>query len=88
MLPKNIVKDIRSRDAELAGLELPEGLDTHAVEAIRHAVAESFVSGFRVILPCCAGLSIGSVLLAWRLIPVLAIGESAPVDPDERAAPR
>src|SRR6202008_3956106 len=50
MLPPNVVQDIRSREAELAGLELPEGLDAHKVEAIRHAVAESFVSGFRVVL--------------------------------------
>jgi EmrB/QacA subfamily drug resistance transporter len=84
MLPQNIVKDIRSREIELAGLELPEGLDAHTVEAIRHAIAESFVSGFRVVLLCCAGLSIGTVLLAWQLIPVAAIGDSASVT-DERA---
>jgi EmrB/QacA subfamily drug resistance transporter len=79
MLPQITVKDIRSREAELAGIELPEGLDAHTIEAIRHAIAESFVSGFRVVLLCCAGLSIGSVLLAWQLIPVAAIGDSAPV---------
>jgi EmrB/QacA subfamily drug resistance transporter len=84
MLPQNIVTDVRSREAELAGLELPEGLDAHTVEAIRHAIAESFVSGFRVVLLCCAGLSIGSVLLAWQLIPVAAIGEGASAS-DERA---
>jgi EmrB/QacA subfamily drug resistance transporter len=83
-LPQNIVEDIRSREAELAGLELPEGLDAHSIEAIRHSIAESFVSGFRVVLLCCAGLSIGSGLLAWQLIPPAAIGESAPAS-DERA---
>jgi EmrB/QacA subfamily drug resistance transporter len=68
-LPQDIVKDIRSREVELAGLELPEGLDAHTGEAIRYAIAESFVSGFRVVLLCCAGLSIGSALLARQLIP-------------------
>jgi EmrB/QacA subfamily drug resistance transporter len=86
MLPQNIVKDIRSREDELAGLELPEGLDAHTVEAIRHAIAEGFVSGFRVVLLCCAGLSIGSVFVAWRLIPVATIDGSGPLS-DERATP-
>jgi len=72
MLPQDIVKDIRSREVELAGLELPEGLDAHTGEAIRHAIAESFVSGFRVVLLCCAGLSIGSAVLARQLVPVAA----------------
>ena len=84
LLPQNIVRDIRSREVELAGLELPEGLNAHTVEAIRQAISESFISGFRVVLLCYAALSIGGVLLAWQLIPVAAIGESAPVR-DERA---
>ena len=84
MLPPTVVQGIRSREVELAGLELPEGLDAHTVEAIQGAISASFISGFRVVLLCCAGLSITSALLAWRLIPVAAMGESAPV-PDERA---
>jgi len=78
-LPPTVVQDIRSKEVELAGLELPEGLDADAVEAIQGAISASFISGFRVVLLCCAGLSIASAFLAWRLIPVAAIGESAPV---------
>jgi len=77
MLPPNIVQDIRSREVELAGLQLPEGLDANANKAIRGAISASFTSGFRVVLLCCAGLSIASALVAWRLIPVAAIGGSA-----------
>jgi predicted MFS family arabinose efflux permease len=79
MLPPNVVQDIRSREVELAGLELPEALDVDAVEAIQGAISASFISGFRVVLLCCAGVSIASAFLAWQLIPVAAIGESAPV---------
>jgi predicted MFS family arabinose efflux permease len=68
MLPSNIVQDLRAREVELAGLEPPEGLDADTVTAIRGAISESFTSGFRRVLLWCAGLSIGSALVAWRLI--------------------
>jgi hypothetical protein len=67
-LPANIVQDLRSRDIELAGLVPRRGLDADTVAAIRRAISESFISGFRVVLLCCAGLSIGSALIAWRLL--------------------
>ena len=67
-LPVNIVQDLRSREIELAGLQPPRGLDTDTAVAIRRAISESFISGFRVVLLCCAGLSIGSALIAWGLL--------------------
>jgi len=67
-LPVNIVEDLRSREIELAGLQPPPGLDTETVAAIRHAISESFISGFRLVLLCCAGLSVGSGLIAWGLL--------------------
>src|SRR6516165_7331709 len=77
MLPSNIVQDIRSREVELAGLEPPKGLDPNTIVAIRGAISESFASGFRLVLFCCAGLSIGSALVAWRLIAPAAIAGTA-----------
>jgi EmrB/QacA subfamily drug resistance transporter len=76
-LPPNIVQEIRAREVELAGLESPEGLDAQTVSAIRTAISESFASGFRVVLFCCAGLSIGSAMVAWRLIAPAAIAGTA-----------
>jgi EmrB/QacA subfamily drug resistance transporter len=67
-LPANIVQDLRSRDIELAGLVPPRGLDADTVAVIRRAISDSFISGFRVVLLCCAGLSVGSALIAWRLL--------------------
>lgn len=67
-LPPNIVQDIRSREVELAALKAPEELDAHTASAIRAAISKSFASGFRVVLLCCAGLSIGSAVIAWWLV--------------------
>ena len=67
-LPSNTIQDIRSREVELAALKPPEGLDAHTASAIRAAISESFASGFRLVLLSCAALSIGSALVAWRLV--------------------
>jgi EmrB/QacA subfamily drug resistance transporter len=72
-LPPNVVEEIHSREIELAGLEPPQGLEANTVASIRRAVFESFVSGFRVVLLCCAGLSIGSAAVAWGLIGPAAV---------------
>jgi EmrB/QacA subfamily drug resistance transporter len=76
MLPSNIVQEVRSREVELAGLEVPESLDANTVAAIRSAISASFASGFRVVLLYCAALSVGSAVLAWQLIapPTIADG--------------
>jgi hypothetical protein len=60
----NIIHEIHSREMELAALQPPQGLDAKTVMRIRDAVSESFVSGFRVVLVCCAALSIASALVA------------------------
>jgi len=75
MLPPGIVQDIRSREVELAALEPPEGLEANTIVALRGAISESFVSGFRAVLLFCAGLSIGSSVVAWRLIAAGATGD-------------
>ena len=67
-LPQNIVQDIRSKEIELASLELPPGLDADAVAAIRRAISAAFRSGYRLVLLSCAGLAAASTLVAWKLI--------------------
>ena len=67
-LPQNIVKDIQSKEIELASLELPSGLDANDVAAIRRTISEAFRSGYRLVLLSCAGLAAASTLVAWRLI--------------------
>jgi len=67
-LPRDTVQELRSREADLAGLKLPEVLDGETVSAIQAAISQSFLSGFRVVLLCCAGLSIATAVVAWWLI--------------------
>lgn len=76
-LPPNIVHDIRSREADLAALKAPDGLDANTVSAIQSATSESFASAFRVVLLCCAALSIASAMIAWRLVAPGAIPGTA-----------
>src|SRR5712671_951429 len=67
-LPQNIVQDVRSKEIDLASLELPPGLDENTVAAIQRAISESFRSGYRLVLLSCAGLAAASTLVAWKLI--------------------
>jgi len=64
----DIVQEIRSKEIDLAGLEPPLGLDANAVAAIRRTISDAFLAGFRLVLLACAGLSVASALVAWRLI--------------------
>jgi len=68
-LPSETVQQIRSKEIELAGLELPRDLDAKKVGAVRQAISESFASGFRTVLVCCAGLAVASAIAAWRFAP-------------------
>jgi hypothetical protein len=65
---QNIVQDIHSREIELAGLELPHGLDANAVAEMRRAISDAFLWGFRLVLFACAALSMASAVVAWRMI--------------------
>ena len=67
-LPPSIVNEVRSREGELRRMEPPQGLDPNTALAIQDAISTSFVFGFRVVLLCCAGLSIGSVIVSGSLI--------------------
>src|SRR5579872_5823513 len=60
------VLDLR---AKLGSLDAPPSVDPQTALAIRAAVAESFVFGFRLIMFVCAGLAVASAAVAWRKIP-------------------
>ncbi|MCU1241267.1 MAG: family efflux transporter permease subunit [Candidatus Acidoferrum typicum] len=67
-LPPDVVQNIRSKQIELAGLELPKGLDPNTVDMLRRAIANAFLSSFRLVMFLCAALSTASAIVAWRLI--------------------
>ncbi|MCU1617813.1 MAG: drug resistance transporter, EmrB/QacA subfamily [Frankiales bacterium] len=54
--------------SKLAGAALPPGVDAATAAAVKHAVAESFVAGFRWVMWLCAGLAVASALSAWLMI--------------------
>jgi hypothetical protein len=63
------VREIKSKEIDLAGMDLPKNLDAHARAAAQTAISEAFLSGFRLVLFSCAGLSIASAAVAQTLIP-------------------
>jgi MFS family permease len=75
-LPPDVVENIRSKEIELAGLELPQGLDANAIQELRRAISSAFISGFRLVQFFCAGLSIASAIVAWRMIAPAAAAQS------------
>ena len=68
-LPPGILLYIQSNAIKLAGLDLPSGVDTNTIMAIRESIAHAFVFGFRIEMLICAGLSLVSGAVAWLLIP-------------------
>jgi EmrB/QacA subfamily drug resistance transporter len=68
-LPPEIAQNIRSKQIELAALQLPQGLDPHEAEALRRAIANAFLFGWRLVMFSCAVLAAASALVALRMIP-------------------
>lgn len=72
---------IASADAqrhELAGIELPAGIDEATSSALRQAVGLSFVSGFRWVVLLCSALALLSASSAWLLVDGKASVRQAP----------
>ena len=67
-LPGSTVSVVLANQSRLGALEAPAGLDPTANSAIKHAVAESFVFGFRSVMLICSGLAAASALTAWKMI--------------------
>jgi EmrB/QacA subfamily drug resistance transporter len=68
-LPTSILEELQDSKVKLAGLEVPAGISTSTRTALRTAIEEAFVYGFRVIMLICMGLSAASSLIAWIMIP-------------------
>jgi hypothetical protein len=68
-VPSYILQELRANEIELAGLQLPAGLDPTANAATKESVKEAFVYGFRIVMSICASLSVASAAVAWLMIP-------------------
>jgi len=69
-LNAHVVRQLESNAAKLGSLDAPADVDSQAAAAIRSAIAEAFVFGFRLIALLCAVLAFGGSVVAWRKIPI------------------
>jgi EmrB/QacA subfamily drug resistance transporter len=67
-LEPEAVRQIDAGSGSLAGLTIPAGLDQGSQAAVRQAVADSFVTGFRVVMIVAAVLALASAISAGVLI--------------------
>jgi EmrB/QacA subfamily drug resistance transporter len=68
-LAPGVLHQIQSSEIRLAGLEVPSYLDARTSWALRAAIDQAFVLGFRLIMLLCAGLAVASAAVASRMIP-------------------
>ena len=78
-LSSDVLHEIQSKVIRLAGLELPSNLDASTSAAIRTAINQAFVFGFRLIMLVCVGLATASGAVAW-LFPMNLRFERPPSD--------
>jgi EmrB/QacA subfamily drug resistance transporter len=88
-LPQGARQQLEAEKVDLAGAEVPEGLDGGTAAAVERAIDEAFVTGFRVAMLIAAGLALASAVVAGIMIegkgravesqePARAGGETAP----------
>lgn len=59
---------IEAQSGNLAGITLPHGVSSSTRTLLQHAIDQSFVSGFRVVVLICAGLALTSSVVAGLLV--------------------
>jgi hypothetical protein len=67
-IPQEAQQIIDDQRIRLAGAEVPAGLSGEMSAALKHAIIDSFVTGFRWIMLTAAGLALASAFSAWFLI--------------------
>ncbi len=67
-LPSDVLQQIRTDGNKLAGLQTPASVDLQTRAEIQESVKQAFVSGFRIVMLICAGLSLASALVAGVMI--------------------
>jgi EmrB/QacA subfamily drug resistance transporter len=76
-LPSETRAALEAQTSRLATISIPEQLDVETKQAIKDAVEESFVSGFRIVILMAAALALMSALFALLLIDGQAQPESS-----------
>jgi EmrB/QacA subfamily drug resistance transporter len=73
-LSTDTVRELESNVDKLGSLDAPSSVNPQTAASIRSAVANAFVSGFRLIMLFCAVLGVAGALVAWRWIPTQSEG--------------
>jgi EmrB/QacA subfamily drug resistance transporter len=63
-----VVQQLKGDEIKLAGLQPPDDIDPAVKRAIQDFIREAFVSGFRVVILICTGLSVASAAVTWLMI--------------------
>jgi EmrB/QacA subfamily drug resistance transporter len=67
-VPEPISEAVTAQRAKLAAIELPAQASAELKAAVRHAVDESFLSGFRRVMGIAAALALLSAISGWAMI--------------------
>jgi EmrB/QacA subfamily drug resistance transporter len=67
-LPQGARQQLEAEKVDLAGAEVPDGLDGGTAAAVERAIDESFVAGYRVAMLIAAGLALASAVVAGIMI--------------------
>ena len=67
-IPSTVAQHLREQAIRLAEAEIPPELDASARAAVRRAIDNSFVSGFRAVMLICSALALISALCAYTMI--------------------
>jgi len=67
-IPAAIGEAVTAQRAKLAAIEPPAGASAELQAAVRHAVDEAFLSGFRRVMWIAAALALMSALSGWAMI--------------------
>jgi EmrB/QacA subfamily drug resistance transporter len=76
-LPDSTRQTVEAYGGNLAGIKLPHGLRSSTQMLVQHAIEQSFINGFRVVVLICAGLALTASLMAALFIEEKPQGERA-----------
>jgi hypothetical protein len=67
-VPSAVWESLQTQRTKLAAASLPQDVDQMTQQFIGHAISESFVHAFRLIMAIGATLAAVSAIVAWILI--------------------
>jgi EmrB/QacA subfamily drug resistance transporter len=67
-LPPVVLQSLHANETRLAALQPPPSLPSGMAAVIKASIERAFVFGFRIVMLLCAGLSLASAAVAWRMI--------------------